>query len=321
MPHRVEHIGLVLVLAGMITLGIPSSHVNAAPPPLVASTSAFPQQGEHSKGVVQLQRLLASAGVPVPGGADGVYGPATARAVRRFQRFQGLPVTGTVDQATAIALGLVASPAADTTLDVTEVQRRLISVGARPKGGADGVLGSATRAAVTTFQRWMGLPPTGDLDAETLDALVNASGASGASFTPSSLGSFPLPLTCMFWDTWGAPRSGGRVHQGVDLFASVGTPVFAVADGRITQQRADFPGSLGGNQLWLTTADGSRYFYGHLSRFAKGVGTGSPVHAGNVIGYAGATGLATVPHLHFEIHPGGGTPVNPYPVLKKMVNC
>jgi murein DD-endopeptidase MepM/ murein hydrolase activator NlpD len=111
------------------------------------------------------------------------------------------------------------------------------------------------------------------------------------------------------------------VHQGVDLFASVGTPVFAVGDGRITHQRADFPGSLGGNQLWLTTTDGSRYFYGHLSGFAKGVGAGSPVHAGNVIGYVGATGLTTVPHLHFEIHPGGGAPVNPYPVLKAMVNC
>jgi murein DD-endopeptidase MepM/ murein hydrolase activator NlpD len=97
--------------------------------------------------------------------------------------------------------------------------------------------------------------------------------------------------------------------------------VYAVATGRITLQRPDFPGSIGGNQQWLTSTDGSRYFYGHLSGFAKGVGHGSPVRAGDVIGYAGSTGLSTVSHLHFEIHPGGGAPVDPYPVLEAMTDC
>jgi murein DD-endopeptidase MepM/ murein hydrolase activator NlpD len=200
---------------------------------------------------------------------------------------------------------------------VTALQRQLIAVGARPKGGADGVYGAATIAAVKVFQRWMGLAPNGVVDSATAAALA------GATVIPTghTLASFPLSPTCTFWDTWGAPRFGGRTHQGVDIFAKQGTPVLAVRDGRITGQTADFAGSLGGNQEWLTAADGSRYFYGHLASFAKGVGRGSPVQAGDVIGFAGATGLTTVSHLHFEVHPGGGAAVNPYPILKAMTNC
>ncbi|MBI4936216.1 MAG: peptidoglycan-binding protein [Actinobacteria bacterium] len=276
--------------------------------------------GASGDAVRAVQQQLVAAGIRVAGGVDGVYGPATAKAVSAYQAARNLPTTGQVDALTAALLAAkpaAAAPAAAPTLDVLAVQRQLIVVGARPKGGADGVLGPATRAAITTFQRWNGLPATGDPDAATLTALATAAKAA----TAPTLDAFPLPRSCSFWDTWGAPRSGGRVHQGVDIFAPKGTPVFAVEPGRISRQKADFPGSLGGNQLWLTASDGSRYFYGHLSGFAKGVGVGSPVRAGDVIGYAGATGLTTVSHLHFEIHPGGGAAVNPYPVLKALAGC
>ncbi|MEN9644081.1 MAG: hypothetical protein RL238_750 [Actinomycetota bacterium] len=295
---------------------------------LVAATPQL-AQGSSGTAVQQLQQRLIAAGIRVPGGADGQFGPATAKAVVAFQTARSLPATGTVDAYTAALIATQppkpAAPAAPSLPTVgssgpavTAVQRQLIAVGARPAGGADGVYGSATKKSVALFQRWMGLPASGLLDAATAKALDTAAGQAP---TVAPLASFPLPTTCAFWDTWGAPRAGGRRHEGTDIFAKRGTPVLAVADGRITRLRTDSPGSRGGNQFWLTAKDGTKYFYGHLDGFAKGIGLGVPVRAGDVIGYAGKTGLTTVVHLHFEVHPGGGKAVNPYAILKKTAGC
>jgi peptidoglycan hydrolase-like protein with peptidoglycan-binding domain len=309
--------------------------VDLATATAVGLVAATPQlaQGSTGSAVQQLQQRLQAAGIRVPGGADGVFGPATAKAVAAFQTARKLPVTGTVDAYTAAVIHsqVTAPPAAPPTPAapslptvgssgpaVTALQRQLIAVGARPAGGADGVYGAATKKSVALFQRWMGLKVTGLLDQATVDAL---SSAAGAAPTVTPLAAFPLPTTCSFWDTWGAPRSGGRRHEGTDIFAKRGTPVYAVAEGRITRLRTDYPGSRGGNQFWLTAKDGTKYFYGHLDGFAKGIGLGVPVRAGDVIGYAGKTGLTTVVHLHFEVHPGGGKAVNPYPILRKTAGC
>jgi murein DD-endopeptidase MepM/ murein hydrolase activator NlpD len=135
------------------------------------------------------------------------------------------------------------------------------------------------------------------------------------------LAAFPLPPTCAFWDTFGAPRSGGRRHLGVDMLARTGTPIFAVVSGTITKKYADRRGSLGGNQLKLSAPDGTYFYYAHLSRFAAGVDLATPVKAGQVIGYVGSTGNASIPHLHFEVHPGGGAAVDPYPIVKAATSC
>lgn len=310
----------------------PTGVVDLATATALGLVAATPQlaQGSSGTAVQQLQQRLIAAGIRVPGGADGQFGPATAKAVGAFQAARHLPATGTVDAYTAALIQAQpaappATPAAPSLPTpgssgpaVTAVQRQLIAVGARPAGGADGVYGSATKRSVALFQRWMGLPSTGLLDAATAKALTEAAGAAP---TVAPLAAFPLPRTCSFWDTWGAPRAGGRRHEGTDIFAPRGTPVLAVADGRITRLRPDFPGSRGGNQFWLTAKDGTKYFYGHLDGFAKGIGLGVPVRAGDVIGYAGKTGLTTVVHLHFEVHPGGGAAVNPYPILKKTAGC
>ncbi len=113
-----------------------------------------------------------------------------------------------------------------------------------------------------------------------------------------------------FGDTWGQPRSGGRSHQGVDMIAARGVPLVAVVDG-FAQSKVN---TLGGNTVQLAGADGNKYYYAHMDRWE----TLGQVTAGTVIGYVGDTGNAkfSTPHLHFEIHPGGGAAVNPYATVR-----
>jgi murein DD-endopeptidase MepM/ murein hydrolase activator NlpD len=113
-----------------------------------------------------------------------------------------------------------------------------------------------------------------------------------------------------FGDTWGAPRSGGRRHQGVDMIGPIGVEILAVVDG-VAAAKSN---TLGGTTIWFTGSDGNKYYYAHLDHYGK-LGA---VSKGDVIGYMGQTGNArfSVPHLHFEIHPGGGAAVNPYPTVR-----
>ena len=112
-----------------------------------------------------------------------------------------------------------------------------------------------------------------------------------------------------FADTWGAPRSGGRRHQGVDMIGQRGIPVLAVVDG-VAEPRTN---ALGGTTIWLTGVDGNGYYYAHLDGY-KQLGS---VTAGTPIGVLGQSGNAqfSIAHLHFEIHPGEGPAVNPYPTV------
>jgi hypothetical protein len=107
-----------------------------------------------------------------------------------------------------------------------------------------------------------------------------------------------------------APRAGGQLHEGNDIFAPRGTWNVAAADGRIRFSQ----GARQGNGLWLTAWDGTQYFYAHLDAYW---GDERDVVAGELIGFLGNTGDAqfTEPHTHFEIHPNGGPAVNPYPTL------
>jgi murein DD-endopeptidase MepM/ murein hydrolase activator NlpD len=130
---------------------------------------------------------------------------------------------------------------------------------------------------------------------------------------------FPVAGEVEFIDSWGYPRMMGTAsahwHQGTDIFATYGTPLIASENGVLDRIGV---GSLGGNKLWVKGESGTEYYYAHLAAFAPGIADGQPVRAGELIGYVGDTGNArgTSPHLHFEIHPGGVGPVNPYPLLK-----
>ena len=130
---------------------------------------------------------------------------------------------------------------------------------------------------------------------------------------------FPVAGNHSFTDTFGAPRMFGtgfaHLHEGTDIFAAGGTPLVTTERGVLIRVGIAV---LGGNKLWLVGESGTRYFYAHLSAFAPGVADGKVVEAGEVVGYVGNTGNArtTPAHLHFEVHPGGGPAVNPYPLLR-----
>jgi murein DD-endopeptidase MepM/ murein hydrolase activator NlpD len=141
-------------------------------------------------------------------------------------------------------------------------------------------------------------------------------GPSGPS-SGSGEGQVISGLTCpvpgaAFSDSWGAPRSGGRGHQGTDMMAPYGTPNYAVIGGSVSTSVI----SGGGNTLYLSGDDGNTYIYMHLQSY---VVSGGSVSQGQLVALTGDSGNATgVPHTHFEIHPGGGGAINPYPTLASI---
>ena len=94
------------------------------------------------------------------------------------------------------------------------------------------------------------------------------------------------------------------------MIAPMGTPLIAVVSGTAVPRQDP----LGGTTIGLTGANGTGYYYAHMSGYAK---TGA-VQQGDVIGYVGHTGDSPVNHRHFEIHPGGGAAVNSYPSVKRV---
>ena len=124
----------------------------------------------------------------------------------------------------------------------------------------------------------------------------------------------PLDRPRHFTDTWGAPRSGGRRHRGTDILGPYGIPVRAITSGVWSVQR---PGRSAGNWGVLRGDDGNQYRYMHLQ--SHSVANGTRVSAGQQVATNGDTGNARgTPHLHFELHPGGGSAVNPYPLLRQV---
>jgi murein DD-endopeptidase MepM/ murein hydrolase activator NlpD len=114
-------------------------------------------------------------------------------------------------------------------------------------------------------------------------------------------------------DSWHDARPGGRAHEGVDLMAPRGTPNVAVVSGSVTMKS----GGISGNGVHLQGDNGNLYYYFHLDAYEGGA---RQVTQGEVIGYTGNTGDASggATHTHFEVHPGGGGAVNPYPVVRPI---
>lgn len=127
----------------------------------------------------------------------------------------------------------------------------------------------------------------------------------------------PVPVqgvtTRALQDTWNASRSGGRKHQGIDIFAPRGRPVLSTTNGLVSRIGTN---NLGGNVVWVMGPGRQMHYYAHLDRYGPII-EGDIVTPGTVLGYVGNTGNArgTPPHLHYGIYAAGGA-INPYPLLK-----
>ena len=233
----------------------------------------------------------------------------------------------------AVRRALAAQQAAALAkLEEAELRNAEAAARALPNPGVLAALAAAAEAAAAASADGGDAPSTGPaapppgVPVVTLAPNTGASGGtSGGRTGTGGAGSTPIgvlngdvyidAIVCpmpgsAYGDTWGAPRSGGRRHEGVDMLAPTGTPIFAVVSGtaRFSQNR------LGGNAVSLVGDNGNRYYYAHLSRYE---GISRRVSQGDVIGFNGDTGNATgVPHLHFEVHPGGGLAVNPTPSVR-----
>jgi murein DD-endopeptidase MepM/ murein hydrolase activator NlpD len=162
------------------------------------------------------------------------------------------------------------------------------------------------------------VPATGANSTARLMALLAAISTDGTpqlSDVLSVVGPFPVAGLTWWTDDWHAYRCCPypHLHQGLDMFASIGTPVVAAADGYVSQKVVN---SISGLGVEITDASNTQYFYAHLIRFATVVEVGTRVRMGDVIGYVGNTGdaIRTSPHLHFEVQPNG-VPVPPKPFV------
>lgn len=229
------------------------------------------------------------------GTVDGVLGPGTETALRRFQRRARLTADGVPGPRTRLALGRYGrrAPLGRRPLglgrrgwDVAALQFALAWHGF-PSGTFDGYFGSHTDVALRSFQLRAGIKPDGTAGPATVAALRGP--------RPRSPLTFARPLPGPLGDSFG-PR-GARFHAGVDFPAPTGTSVTAAGSGRVVF--AGPSGSGWGNLVVVAHRLGVRTRYAHLSRVD--VELGQQVSTGSTVGLVGATGEATGPHLHFEV--------------------
>ncbi|MEN6671315.1 M23 family metallopeptidase [Psychrobacter sp. B38] len=132
---------------------------------------------------------------------------------------------------------------------------------------------------------------------------------------PPTENSLPNPLPEQgLTDTWGAARSQGRSHEGIDIFAPRGTPIQSTTQGIVSKVGNN---NLGGRVVVVVGPGGAGHYYAHLEDYAD-ISPNDWVNAGDVIGYVGDSGNAkgTPPHLHYGIYINGSA-VNPYPLMQK----
>jgi peptidoglycan hydrolase-like protein with peptidoglycan-binding domain len=260
------------------------------------------------------------------GYVDGIRGPLTRHAVTSFQRDRGLAVDGIAGPRTRRALGWRGRPGlgsrvideGDKGWDVAALQFLLQRAGHGP-GRADGLFGPLTRDAVTRAQSAAGIEVDGLAGPETIAALRGGGGESGGpastpvSTTPSGPVRFLRPVPGPIGSPFGAPREG-HLHTGVDFPEPEGTPVKAAGVGTVISAEYNYGGY--GNLVVVQHRLGYTTWYAHLSSITAAVG--EAVEGGTLLGYVGATGDATGPHLHFEVR-RYDTPIDPVPLLLPTV--
>jgi murein DD-endopeptidase MepM/ murein hydrolase activator NlpD len=180
--------------------------------------------------------------------------------------------------------------------------------------------GESVREAIDTVRRERAEFQAAEVRRKAASAAAARSSTIGAGsgLASGAIPGFVCPIQggASFVNSWGWPRSGGtRSHKGTDMYGSQGHghPLVAVQDGTVKLRTV----SLGGIVVYLYDDAGNRYYYAHAAGYAAGLTDGQRVSRGQVIAYVGSTGNAGGPHLHFQIHPGGGAAVNPYPTVRE----
>ncbi|MBA2537706.1 MAG: peptidoglycan DD-metalloendopeptidase family protein [Actinobacteria bacterium] len=242
------------------------------------------------------------------GTIDGLWGPGTARGVRRLQWRSGLAVDGVVGPRTRLALGRLGRPLLGRRAmrqglvgwDVSQLQFMLAWHGF-PSGTMDGAFGARTDRALRRFQWFARLGVDGVAGPATLRAL--------RSPLPTSPLPVSSPIPAPVGDRFG-PR-GSRFHTGLDYTAGYGAAVRAARSGRVRIAGWD----NGGYGYFVVVRHGAGVYtwYAHLSRIA--VSRGQHVSRGSRLGAVGATGHAFGPHLHFEVRYRGAA-TNPLTALR-----
>jgi len=266
-----------------------------------------------SGNVAALQVALRAVGT-YGGSIDGLRGPMTKRAVRRFQRRRRLTVDGVAGPSTRRALGRRGRPRLGSRpmrrgqrgWDVAALQFGLRRRGFSP-GPIDGGFGAATRAAVRRFQAARGLGADGVAGPATLGSLrrrarrrAGGGGGSGLRGPVAFLRPLSAPISSPFGYRW------GRLHAGIDFAARMGARVGAAGRGVVSFAGHNSGGY--GNLVVIDHREGFQSWYAHLSTVTSW--RGEVVTGGTRIGYVGSTGYSTGPHLHFEVRLNG-TPVDP----------
>jgi peptidoglycan hydrolase-like protein with peptidoglycan-binding domain len=261
----------------------------------VLTALALPSTAGASRdaGVAALQVALHARGL-YAGSIDGLKGPVTTAAIKRYQRRVGLTVDGVAGPSIRQALGrygrhvLGSRPLTRGARgwDVSALQFLLAWHGF-PSATIDGLLGFHTDRALRRFQRWAGLRVDGLAGPSTVAALRRA--------PPKCPIALAWPVEAPLGNGFG-PR-GNHFHAGIDLLAEAGTTVRAAAPGRVA-----YAGRIDGGWGKLVVvahARRVRTMYAHLSTVA--VDVGERVATGTRVGAVGSTGNATGPHLHFEV--------------------
>jgi murein DD-endopeptidase MepM/ murein hydrolase activator NlpD len=119
-------------------------------------------------------------------------------------------------------------------------------------------------------------------------------------------------------NTWHAARGGNRLHEGQDIFAPQGTPIYSATSGYVLKVGEN---TLGGQTVSVAGAGGRVYYYAHLDSYARNLREGNYVTPQTILGYVGTTGNAagTPPHLHFGVYAPGSGAINPLPLLSDRV--
>ena len=302
--NRRKHVSAALATAVVVGPGAPiaaaqvSGDVSAA----VAAESPANRAIEIREGGLPLRvgsqgDLVAHVQTKLGVASDGIFGPQTDAAVRKYQLSAGLDVDGIVGPNTWSSLfeQAGASGASLGGSNVSPQVKQQVEQTLQQAGTELAVQGD-TGAGTTVGGQVNATPPSATTPTSQPNTTVPTTQAPASGSCSSATISTPVNGTLS--SPYG-PR-GGRNHDGMDIAAPTGTPVRAAACGTVSSagQQSGY-----GNIVCITHTSQFSTCYAHLSRF--GVSNGAQVQQGQVIGYVGCTGSCTGPHLHFETRVNG----------------